>query len=139
MCSPHILRICDICSVVPLGHFSNISFILISALLVPELVVLDIHHRFPPDFTVLLTACRPTWGDVSQTTYEVFKMVALYYLPFIIMGITYGQIINSLWSNTIPSETSKSWINIIVCIDTLSKGKRFQSVRLGKDWIVPTH
>ena len=79
----------------------------VAVLMVPELVVLNAVPKFPEELTELLTACRPTWHNTLQTSYEVFKMVALYYLPLILMGFTYGQIVCCLWSKAIPTESSE--------------------------------
>ena len=75
--------------------------------MIPDLVVLDTHNRFPPKLTNLLTTCKPTWAYQSQATYEFVKMIALYFLPFCLMGYTYKNIVQCLWNNTIPTETSK--------------------------------
>ena len=75
--------------------------------MIPDLVVLDTHQRFPVHLTNLLTTCKPTWAYQSQATYEFVKMIALYCLPFCLMGFTYKNIVTCLWSNTIPTETSK--------------------------------
>lgn len=80
-------------------------------LIIPELVVLDTHAKWP-GVTVLLTACRPAeWlSDLSQATYQIYQVflsVAMFLLPFILMFALYAQIAQTLWSNAIPTETSE--------------------------------
>jgi len=42
---------------------------------------------------------------VVQMTFQLFLMVALYFVPIILMGAAYTRIAMCLWSSTIPSET----------------------------------
>ena len=89
-------------------------------LIVPDLVVLDTRAKFP-GVTVLLTACRPAewWADTSQAAYQLFLSVAMFLMPFILMFVLYVQIAQTLWSNAIPTETSKCRtfpsVNIRIC------------------------
>ncbi len=76
-------------------------------IIVPELVVLDTFNKLG-DFTIFLTACKPTWSYTSQAAYQMILSIALYFLPFALMFCTYFQIARCLWSNAIPTETSKS-------------------------------
>ena len=72
-----------------------------------EIVVLDTFSEYE-NLTILLTACRPTMLPFyNPMAYELFKMVALYFLPIILMSITYGNIVICLWSNAIPTEPSQ--------------------------------
>lgn len=76
-------------------------------IIIPELVVLDTFSKFG-HITIILTSCKPTWSYTSQAAYQLILSIAMYVLPFILMGVTYFQIARCLWSNTIPTETSKS-------------------------------
>jgi hypocretin (orexin) receptor 2 len=80
-----------------------ITWLLAMAVLVPELVVLDIHpsHEAP---TVLLTSCRPTWDNQVQIIYQTFIMVALFFLPIAIIGYCYTHVCISLLVNSVPTE-----------------------------------
>ena len=77
------------------------------AICVPELVVLDLHRKFSEDLTDLLMTCKPNWADTSQMAYQLFLIIALYFLPFCVMGAAYCRIAVVLWSNYIPTESSK--------------------------------
>jgi hypocretin (orexin) receptor 2 len=68
-------------------------------LLVPELVVLDVHRRWPPEFTRLLTVCRPSWPADRQTAYQLVLLVVLYGLPLVMMAFAYVQIARRLWTS----------------------------------------
>ena len=63
--------------------------------------------RFPPAQTILLTSCKPSWDYKSQAGYQLFLICAMYMLPCLLMGFTYTQIARTLWSNAIPTESSK--------------------------------
>ena len=76
-------------------------------LVIPELVVLELHRRFPAELTTLLTTCKPGWPYDSQAAYQLFLIVALFFVPFVFMGAAYIQIARCLWSNVIPTEHSK--------------------------------
>lgn len=80
-----------------------VTWLLAMAVLVPELVTLDIHpgHAAP---TVLLTSCRPTWEDQVQVVYQTFIMVALFFLPIIIIGYCYIRVCLSLLRSSVPTE-----------------------------------
>lgn len=75
-------------------------------ILLPDLVVLDIHRKFP-GLTVLLTTCKPTWPYESQATYQMFLVIALFFLPSCLIGFCYCRIARALWSDSLPTETSK--------------------------------
>ncbi len=75
------------------------------ALLAPELLVLNTEPTITiPELTILLTRCAPLWERHNQKYYEFIKMALLYFLPFIVMGIAYGNIVKKLWSKKIPTE-----------------------------------
>lgn len=76
-------------------------------ILTPELVSLNVTSEYWQYHPTLLSVCRSTWGDSSQMAYELFKMIALFFLPLILMALTYGMIVHCLWSNAIPCEPSK--------------------------------
>jgi hypocretin (orexin) receptor 2 len=76
-------------------------------LCIPELVVLDVHPYLPEHLpTNLLATCKPTWPDESQMAFQLFLIIALFFLPFCIMGVAYIKIAVVLWSNYIPTEMS---------------------------------
>ena len=64
--------------------------------------------RLPPSLTILLTSCKPSWDYKSQAGYQLFLICAMYVLPFLLMGYTYTRIARTLWSNAIPTESSKT-------------------------------
>jgi len=69
---------------------------------IPEIVVADLNPYFEADYTVFLTACRPTWAEKSQTIYQVILLIVLYVSPMILMGFTYTHIATVLWKGNIP-------------------------------------
>jgi hypocretin (orexin) receptor 2 len=75
-------------------------------ILLPDVVVLDTFRRFPPELqTDLLTTCKPAWEYHHQMAFQLFLIVALYVVPFVIMGAAYTSIAICLWSTVIPSES----------------------------------
>ena len=84
-------------------------------LLVPELIVLDTLSRHK-GLTVLMTTCKPMrWSDSHQEAYQLFIIIGLYVCPLLLMFVTYVQIARCLWSNFIPTETSKYNV-LFVCL-----------------------
>lgn len=80
------------------------------SLILPELVVLDVQHRWPVEFTRLLTVCRPSWSSDRQTVYQIVLLVVLYALPLLVMAFAYVQIARRLWTSlalTIPDSPRK--------------------------------
>ena len=96
----------------PTTKMSRLAILLIWAvamgICIPELVVLDVHRNFPEHLTDLLMTCKPNWPDESQMAYQLFLIIALFFLPFCVMGVAYSRIVLVLWSNYIPTETSCS-------------------------------
>nr|AKQ63076.1 allatotropin receptor 1 [Platynereis dumerilii] len=81
-----------------------VTWVVALVILIPELIVLDTSSKYE-NLTILLTVCRPTMLPFyNPMAYELFKMVALYFLPIILMSVTYGNIVICLWSNAIPCE-----------------------------------
>lgn len=68
-------------------------------LLLPEVIVLDVIHRWPHEFTRLLTVCRPSWAPSRQTAYQFVLLIVLYALPLVIMAFAYIQIARRLWTS----------------------------------------
>lgn len=53
--------------------------------------------------TVLLSSCYPKlWTSQQQAIFQIFLMVALYFLPLALMGFTYTHIAIVLWNEHIP-------------------------------------
>ena len=77
------------------------------AILVPELVVLDIERGTRSNLTNLLTACKPSWQYHQQTTYQLFLSVAMFFAPLGLMAFTYIRIAITLWNNVIPAESGR--------------------------------
>lgn len=73
-------------------------------LLLPDVIVLDTHRIFPPEMTVLLTSCKPTWDYHHQVAYQLFLTLVLFVLPLGLMAVAYVRIAVCLWSTVIPSE-----------------------------------
>ena len=88
-------------------------------LLVPDIVVLHTERSFPEEFTIMLTACKPRWEYHSQMAYELFKMIALFFLPLCLMACTYGQIVRCLWSIAIPTEPGRGTTAPILGLESL--------------------
>ena len=85
----------------------GVIWLIALCILVPELVVLDTHPRYP-GVTVLMTTCKPMrWSDNNQEAYQLFISIGLFLCPLMLMFVTYAQIARCLWSNVIPTETSR--------------------------------
>ncbi|XP_060574756.1 orexin receptor type 2-like isoform X1 [Ruditapes philippinarum] len=57
--------------------------------------------------TVLWSSCGPyLWNTRDQTIYQVFLMIAVYFVPMILMGFTYMQIALVLWRGHIPGAST---------------------------------
>jgi hypothetical protein len=69
------------------------------ALLLPEMFVLDVHRRWPAEFTTLLASCRPSWSNDRQTIYQFVLFSVLYVLPLAVMAFAYIQIARRLWNS----------------------------------------
>ena len=79
------------------------------AIFIPELVVLDVHVRFKPELTGLLTTCKPVgWTYGQQAAYQFFLSVAIFFVPVALMAFAYFRIASTLWLNVIPVESGKS-------------------------------
>lgn len=85
-----------------IGFIWIVSFLI----LLPDAIVLDTHSVFPPELTVLLTSCKPTWHYNHQVAYQSFLILTLFILPLGLMAVAYARIAVCLWSAVIPSETS---------------------------------
>lgn len=74
---------------------------------IPEFLALET-FRFPkmPEFSVLLTSCRSSWKLWQQTSLQIIQMVALFVLPFFLMGFCYVCMAIVLWRNSIPTEST---------------------------------
>ena len=92
-----------------------VIWIVSTSIVVPELVVLDIHSPsgFSSDLTILLTSCRPTWA--YQAAYQIFLIVAMYVLPFAFMFVAYVQIARCLWINPMV-RASGEFVNCVLPI-----------------------
>ena len=87
-----------------------VTWVVALVILIPELIVLDTYSRYE-NLTILLTVCKPMkLPFYNPMAYELFKMVALYFLPIILMSVTYGNIVICLWSNAIPCEPTSQYI-----------------------------
>ncbi|ELU16138.1 hypothetical protein CAPTEDRAFT_182424 [Capitella teleta] len=73
------------------------------AIVIPELVILDLFPHKP--YTDLLMACKPSWSYTSQAAFQIVLIVALFFLPFCLMGFAYIRIALCLWSDFIPTES----------------------------------
>ncbi|XP_060085974.1 orexin receptor type 2-like [Ylistrum balloti] len=72
------------------------------AVAVPDLVVAKLHPYFSPEFTILLTSCKPGWSNRNQTIYQLVLLIVLYVVPMVLMGFTYSHIAVVLWKGNIP-------------------------------------
>jgi hypothetical protein len=61
--------------------------------------VLDLYRKWPPEFTRLLTVCRPSWPADRQTAFQLVLLIVLYGLPLVIMAFAYVQIARRLWTS----------------------------------------
>lgn len=88
-------------------HIISLTWLVSMLIIIPELIVLDTHHQLPPELTIFLTSCQPSWSHHYQAAYQFFLTVAMYLLPFMLMFGAYIQIARCLWRTSIPSESSK--------------------------------
>ena len=72
-------------------------------ILLPDVIVLDTHNQFPPELTILLTTCKPTWDYHLQFSYQLFLIFTLFVLPVGLMGVAYTRIAVELWSASLQS------------------------------------
>ena len=75
-------------------------------LFAPDLVTLETVPEVDPGLTILLTSCRPMWEPASQVKFQIFQLVAIYFVPLGVMGFAYTCIAMVLHANTIPTEPS---------------------------------
>lgn len=85
-----------------------IIWVLSSAVALPELIVSTVEPGHPD--TVLLSTCKPSlWDEKDQVIYQIFMMVAMYFVPLCLMAVAYIQIALVLWKGHIPGvSTSRS-------------------------------
>ncbi|CAH1775170.1 unnamed protein product [Owenia fusiformis] len=90
---------------------------------IPELVSLKMSRTLPQhyNFVDLLTKCTPIWPESlpsnSQMIYQLFSIVALYFIPLCFMSFTYIHIAVCLWSRAIPTETTGSGKGRVIAND----------------------
>ncbi|XP_045199926.2 orexin receptor type 2-like [Mercenaria mercenaria] len=77
-------------------------------LALPELIFSTVVPLHPA--TVLVSTCSPSlWNEEDQAIYQVFLMIAMYFIPLCLMGFAYMQIALVLWRGHIPgASTSRS-------------------------------
>jgi len=73
---------------------------------VPELFVLETTNQIKRMYMIYLTQCEALWSQEYETVYQIAKIIVLYFIPLLIMSVTYYQIVRVLWkSDNIPGHT----------------------------------
>lgn len=96
------------------------------AVAVPDLVVAKLHPYFSPEFTILLTSCKPGWSNSSQTVYQVVLLFVLYVVPILLMGFTYSHIAVVLWKGNIPGAIETGEYRVLYLESLLFKMKKLK-------------
>ncbi|ELU18833.1 hypothetical protein CAPTEDRAFT_5310 [Capitella teleta] len=89
-----------------------VTWVLALLMAIPDLICLDTQHNsgLPADFS-LLTTCKPTWSHSIQVGVQCFNLLVMYLLPLGFMFCTYFRIVRCLWSNNIPTESSRDQLH----------------------------
>lgn len=82
-----------------------VIWIVSSAFALPELMFSTVVPSYP--YTVLLSTCSPSlWNEDDQAIYQIFLMIAMYFVPLCVMAFTYTQIALVLWKGHIPGAST---------------------------------
>ncbi|XP_042908623.1 orexin receptor type 2 [Parasteatoda tepidariorum] len=110
---------------------TNIFLIWLVSIIValPEAIVLDTRKHPIPLETIYLTDCAYTWSESNTRIYQLFLLLFLYIIPFLLMAVAYYQIAKVLWNKNIPGSSET---NHHASRTTISKqnGKNGTTVRL---------
>ncbi len=63
--------------------------------------------NIPEGSGLLLTSCTSFWSRTVRSIYQLCLIIALYFLPLLVIFVTYVLIACTLSKNAIPSDTSE--------------------------------